>query len=190
MGTSGLLRLPPELRVRIYTILSYELGEAYPRWTVDSFYPTLYRLEITRVCQIIREESIPIMYGRLHWKHSASISEPVCETSRAWLDIVDPYALRYMKSEIALYFFHCCFPQEEEARSSGYFSHLEIYVTKDGIKATGNSSGCCEKSADFDKRFRKTVQRSEKAVKDDPDNMKWEIPRLIKDVYKSLSRRE
>lgn len=41
---SGLLRLPPELRIRIYTFLADEYEKRLPRWIVRYYYPPIQEL--------------------------------------------------------------------------------------------------------------------------------------------------
>lgn len=180
---SGLLRLPPELRVQIYKILASGLSKKPALFAPPYCYSwqsrKRFNLPITRVCRILREESIPIMYQRFWWCDSFKLTDPPKDL---WTQMADTYAMSYMTGSIDFDAFHTCRHLKRsiwdiDARIRVKEGNVEVMETDDRY--------CCEEKRARDNIRDGLIRKFKGAVEEDGSNLKEELIRFIEGCMRS-----
>ena len=173
------LRLPTELRLVIYELLrdTYLLRNRKIHFLGAHTEPSKFALSITRVNREIRSESIPAFYTASQLIISFR-DEEVLEHCRHWVDIVDPDALKNIRSFQFEFFPHYC----QYSRRTTYTVHDKLIIDrkKEILKSVG-SSCCLAKRADDEQR-RVAVQEFLEESEWGRDEVKENVLELIKIV--------
>ncbi|KAK5117069.1 hypothetical protein LTR85_009000 [Meristemomyces frigidus] len=144
---SGLLRLPVELRARIYksvfagsrsTTSPTAAGSVITAKSFHSFGCTIYRLPEPALCRASREirtEAIPVFYG----KAPISLKTGGASELQAWFEGTGIAGLpllwhaRNLTIEVPMPYKHRCRPLLEECAKAKTVGGTLLYIVKDGI---------------------------------------------------------
>ena len=132
--TPGLLRRPPEIRLQVYELLSspYRAAVVY----LMESWSRLPNLPITRVCRLLRYESIPVLYR--HFKASGGFCPGPAPSFSHWLRTIDPCALKFTKGyRIGGYWHYCSF----KLRDTPTCDEITIRFGKNGVEVTQEDLG-------------------------------------------------
>ena len=163
----GLFRLATEIRLQIFEVLLsedicksvYGIPEYEGMvWISRKFFGMF---PVTRVCRRLRNESIPVFYGKFRWM--VDFLMPRRYYVR-WLRTIDPYALQCMKGITLEHFTHSC-----AVGSLAWDGRIDMEFDCKPIKATvGNErqATCCigelenrEKRAILAEKFAAEIER-------------------------------
>ena len=131
---SGLLRLSPELRNKIYNL-------TIPTTTRISIVSKVSQNEISllQLCRFVRTETVPIFYGNTTFTFDLR-TRPNFQRAKAWLEGLSPDAVKclrkiYVQSDVNCY----C----KDASKNEKPTHLNAWVDMDGSKwSQSGYSGC------------------------------------------------
>lgn len=176
--TPGLLRLPPELRLRIYELVATNIKRTL--WPgKPGLYPHVPSLPITQTCRIIREESIPIIYKDVRW---AGFFDFRNQLNLSRLRTVDPYALPYICGTVKFYCGCLCMGVSP--------CLMPIVVQAGDLETRLEGEACCEKVAKARKVFHELTKGFLEALEEDGRTLKEKAIQLIELTYSGLASQE
>lgn len=179
----GILRLPCELRLKIYDYLFDEFygSDSSNTFQSSGLSPKLFQVPITHVCRTIRYETFSIVYRGLPWAgHFHSLTKTSLRRNIALLAILDPYALEFMGEARFLWLKHSC-PQKVSKETNLAIKFMDGRVS---FRIQEEEEVCCKVKAYCDGVLKNLAQQFVDHVNQDSNTMKEELLQLIEAVYR------